>query len=119
MSNKHRCAMLAAAFTAGCSVWRPLPGGGLARPRTEQLYSARVALRDGTAIELDDATISSDSIVGFTGEPRARRAVARREVTAVETLQGDGTKSFAAGGLVTLSFFGALVIWVAVALGGD
>jgi len=110
MSPKHRCATVMVLFTAGCSVWRPLPGAGLATPRSERLEHARIAMRYGTLLELDDARITPDSIIGFGGESRARFAVERREVVSVDARQPDAPKTFLAGAFAGLSL---LALWVA------
>jgi hypothetical protein len=92
--------MLVVLLTAGCAVWRPLPGAGFARSAGERLAHARVSLRDGTELLLDDASVTPDSIVGFGGETRTRFAVARREVVGVEGRETDGARTFAVGALV-------------------
>lgn len=119
MSQRHHCAMLAVVFIAGCSVWRPLPGAGLDRPRNEWLDEARVFLRDGTELELEHATITRDSIIGLGGERRARFAVARRDVARLEARQPDTRKTFVAGGLTALSMLAVWVVAVIVALSGE
>jgi len=67
-------------------------------------------MRDGTRLELDDATITPDSIAGFGGESRTRLAIARRDVAIVEARQPDASKTFFAGGLTSLSL---AVLWIA------
>jgi len=117
MSHRLRWTTLLILFAVGCTVWRPLPGGGLTHPGSQQLHDVRLSLLDGTILELDDATISRDSVTGIMkGEGDRRFAVARREVAGVEALQPDGAKSFAAGGLTVLSILVALYITVAIAM---
>jgi len=114
MSLTRRCAMLLVVFAAGCSVWRPLPGGALAHPVSESLHQARVVLHDGTELQLEDAMITRDSIIGFGGEGRARLAVARGDAASVEARQPDGTRTFVAGGVTALSIL-ALLFAAAIA----
>jgi hypothetical protein len=102
MSPSHRCALLAVVFVAGCAIWRPLPGAGFAAG-SDHLDNARVVLRDGTRTDIDDVTISHDSIIGFRSDSRTRFATARREVTSVDAWRPDGPKSFAAGALMAVS----------------
>jgi hypothetical protein len=117
MLHRHRWTMMLILFAPGCAVWRPLPGGGLAHPGSEQLHAIKLSLRDGTILELDDATVSRDSITGIMkGEGERRFAVARREVAGVDALRPDGAKSFAAGGLTALSILVALYITVVIAM---
>jgi len=97
------CAMLVVVLAAGCSVWRPLPGAGFARPGYERLDEALVSLRDGSEIELEHATVSADSIVGFRADDLTRFAIARREVTKVERRETEGAKTFMVGALVPVA----------------
>src|SRR5258705_198665 len=87
-------AILFLQLAASCSAWHPIPGADLARVGSERLGHANVFLRDGTELDLDDATISSDSIIGFGGDTRARLAVARSDVAGIDMLSTDVTKTF-------------------------
>lgn len=111
--------MLLVVFAAGCSIWRPLPGGALAHPVSESLGQTRVILRNGTEFELEHTMISRDSIIGFGGETRARFAVARREVASVDARQIDAPKTFAAGGFTMLSILAAWIVAVVISLSGE
>ena len=102
-ARRHVCALVLLFLATGCSVWRPLPGAGLAHPESERLGHAKVFLRDGTQLELADATIRLDSIIGFGGDTRARWAVARTEVVGVDASQSDAQRTFVLGALVTVS----------------
>ena len=116
MSQRHRCTLLAVVFIAGCATWRPLPGAGFAGASREHLDQARVVLRDGTNSELEDVTISHDSIIGFYSGSLSRFAVARREVARVDAWQPDGGKSFAAGALLTASVLAAFFVTAIILL---
>ena len=94
---KYRHAMLVVLFAAGCSVWRPLPGAVLARPATDTLDRATVSLRDGRKLELADATITPDSIVGLSRATSARLALARSDIARVETRHTNEFMIFVAG----------------------
>jgi hypothetical protein len=97
----HICAFFLLLATA-CTQWHPLPGANLAQVTSDELGHAKLFLRDGTEIELRDAIVDRDSIVGFGGETRSRFAIARTEVTRVESRQADGTATFLVGGLTPL-----------------
>ena len=92
-------------LAASCSVWRPRPGVGLARPEVEWVGHARALLRDGTVLDLDDATISPDSLVGLGGTARTRFALSRSDVASVQIQRPDGTLTFLAGVLTTLFLY--------------
>jgi hypothetical protein len=98
------CATLAVLLTAGCSLWRPLPGADLSCVGSERLGHAKVFMRDGTELELEEATISPDSISGLGGDTRTRMAVARSEVVSVDTRQTNGPATFLVGGLIPFAF---------------
>jgi len=102
--------MLLVVLATGCSVWRPLPGAGLARPASEPLDHARVFLRDGTEHELVDARVSPDSIIGFRRTGLTRFAVARSLVISVDAPEPDGERTFFLGALVPVSL---AVVYVA------
>jgi hypothetical protein len=97
-------AILLLQFAASCSAWRPLPGVGLARPEGEQLGHARVLLHDGTELDLEDATIRPDSIIGRSGATSTRMAAARSDVERVDTRRTDATTTYFAGASATVLF---------------
>jgi hypothetical protein len=104
---------------ASCSAWHPLPGANLANQQSEPLGHAKVFLRDGTELELRDATIRSDSIIGFGGDAHARLAVTRTDVVRVDALQPDALKTVLAGALLTVSLTFLYVATVVALLYGD
>ncbi|HEX7979350.1 MAG TPA: hypothetical protein VF461_12170 [Gemmatimonadaceae bacterium] len=81
---RHHYAIVLLPLVASCSTLRPVPGVGLAHAEREWIGSARVFLRDGTALELEDATITPDSITGLGGATSTRWAVVRSDVVTVE-----------------------------------
>jgi hypothetical protein len=109
MSPRHRCALLLVILAAGCTRWGPLPGAGLAHPQSEELDRVTVYLRDSTAVELDDAAITPDSIVGLEHGSSTRWAVVRADVARVETQNPDSFVSFASGALAAVVAILALV----------
>jgi hypothetical protein len=76
---------------------RQVPGVGLGRVEQERIGSARVFLRDGTALELEDATITPDSIVGLGGATSTRWAVARSDVVSVDRRRGEPATTLLGG----------------------
>ena len=120
MSLCHRWAMLLVAFTAGCSVWRPLPGGGFAHPASEPLGRVRVVLRDGTLHELVDASVTPDSLMGLRRESLTRFAAERRNIACVEAPEPDGTRTFVAGALVPVvaAFLTLVALYALLATSG-
>jgi len=102
---RHACAAVSLALAASCSVWRPQPGVGLARPATEWVGHARALLRDGTVLDLDDVSISADSIVGLGGATHTRFSLPRSDVASAEVQRTDGSLTFLAGVLATLLLF--------------
>jgi hypothetical protein len=116
---KLRRALLAGVFTTGCAVWRPLPGGGFAGAGSDHLDHARVALHDGTRTQIDDVTISRDSIIGLRRDRLTRFAVARTDATSVEAWQPNAPKSFAAGALFTSSVLAVLFVTLIILFAGE
>jgi hypothetical protein len=113
---------LVVVLTAGCSTWRPLPGAGFARTGGDRLGHARVFLRDRTELELEDATVTQDSIIGFGSKSVRRIAVARRDVIGVDAREMDGQRTFLLGALIPISLAFVYVATVAALLasyGGD
>ena len=114
--------MLLVVLTAGCSVWRPLPGAGIARTGIDQLGHARVSLRGRTELELEDATVTQDSIIGFDSKSLRRVAIARGEVIAVDARETDGRRTFLLGALIPISLafvYVATLFALFAAYGGD
>jgi hypothetical protein len=91
-------------LAASCSTLRPIPGAGLGRAEGEWLGDARVVLRDGTELELEEATIRHDSIAGLGGLTSTRFAVARNDVVRVETRRSANTTTFLLGLVAPVAF---------------
>jgi hypothetical protein len=107
---RYLSAIVLLPLVASCSTLRQVPGVGLAHVEREWIGAARVLLRDGTALELEDATIRPDSIIGRGGATSVRWAVARADVVRVDTRRKEpattilgGVLAGVAGVLLTLS----------------
>ena len=71
--------------TTGCMSWRAVPVRD-DRVAGDASYSrARVVLRDGTTLSLNDVTVRPDSVIGVAGDERTRVAVAQPQVQRIET----------------------------------
>ena len=106
---RRRCAIAPLALALSCSVWRPQPGVGLARPESVWVGRARVSLRDGTVLDLVDATISTDSLVGLGGATRTRFALPRSDLAQVEVRRTERFTTFFAGILATLLLYAVAI----------
>jgi hypothetical protein len=111
-----RVCVIAVILVSACTRWHPLPGASLAESGSERLGHLRLVLRDGTELELRDATLGRDSIVGFGGETHARLAVARAEVTDVDSRQPDDVGTFLVGALTPVLLSSLLLLAVVIAL---
>lgn len=109
--RRARClyAIVLLPLAASCSTWRQVPGVGLARVERERIGPARVFLRDGTALDLEDATISTDSIIGLGGTTSTRWAAARRDVVKVDTRRTEPATTILGGVLA-----GFVTLWVLI-----
>ena len=79
------CGLIVLLNTSGCMSWRavPAPDGRVAADASYP--RARVVLRDGTTLSLDDVTARPDSVIGFAEPERTRVAVAQPQVERIET----------------------------------
>lgn len=59
--------------------------------------------RDGSAVVLNAVQVRDDSVVGFAGAERARRAIARADVARIETRQ-------VSAGRTTLGVIGGVAV---------
>lgn len=87
---------------SACHSWRPAP----AAPDTvgtAPLARARIVKRDGSAVVLNAVQVRDDSVVGFAGAERARRAIARADVARIETRQ-------VSAGRTTLGVIGGVAV---------
>lgn len=94
---RQLCALALLQLATSCSALLPVPGAGLSPAQSERVDHARVFLHDGTELQLADATITPDSIVGFGGATSTRLAVARSDVATVDTRRPEPFTTFVAG----------------------
>jgi hypothetical protein len=111
-----RVSVIVLVVVSACTRWHPLPGASMAETGSERLGHVRLVLRHGTELELRDATLGRDSIVGFGGETHARFAIARAEVTDVDSRQTDDVGTFLVGALTPVLLSWLLVLAAAIAL---
>lgn len=102
---------------AGCRTWRAVPApsdpsGAVAPPASYP--RVRVVMRDSTQLELRDATVRADSVVGLVGGER--RAIARADVARIEArkVSAGRTVGLVGGSLVLVYVTAALIVLAAV-----
>jgi hypothetical protein len=66
-----------------CMTWRPGRGTLDQQAGAEPIRNARLTLRNGTEISLHDVSVRSDSVVGFAGGARERRAFPTANVVSI------------------------------------
>src|SRR6476646_9131362 len=91
-------------LAASCSSLRPVPGAGLGRVEGEWLGHARVVLRDGTELSLEEATIRPESVIGRSSSTSTRWAVPRSDVVRVDTRRTPNTTTFLLGLVAPVAF---------------
>ena len=107
---RFACGIVALLNTTGCMTWRAVPArdGRVAGDAT--FPRARVVLRDGTTLPLDDVTVRPDSVIGFAGEERTRVAFARPQVERIETRGVSAGRTIGlVGGVLAVLALAALV----------
>ncbi|HKP14648.1 MAG TPA: hypothetical protein VJT85_01220 [Gemmatimonadaceae bacterium] len=82
---RFACGLVALLNTTGCMSWRAVPARDAQIPGDASYRRARVVLRDGTTLSLNDVTVRPDSLIGFAGDERTRVAVAQPQVERIET----------------------------------
>lgn len=101
---------------AGCRTWRAVPADGATPARLAERLDGRrdvrATLADGRVVELRDARLVGDSIVGLTGAPSARGAVAVRDVAHLDeqVVSRGRTTGLALGSTLVLVVLGTVVI---------
>jgi hypothetical protein len=104
--RKHLFPALTLLVGAACHTWRaapPVPDTA----STASLARARIVKRDSSTIELSEVQVRADSVVGFVGAERARRAIAREDVARIETRQ-------VSSGRTTLGVIGGVALLLLV-----
>lgn len=114
LPRRALCAVLLLTQLTACMTWRPLR-----EPREQQagekpIRDARLTLRNGTEISLHDVTVRSDSVIGFAGDARERRAFPSADVASIaQRKMSVARSSILVVGAATLTF----LILVAAAMG--
>jgi hypothetical protein len=90
-SRASLCRTVCAAFVltqlAACMTWRPVPATSDQPADTEAIARARLRLRSGAELSLRDVRVRNDSVVGYAGDPRERRAFPVTDVASIERRQ--------------------------------
>jgi hypothetical protein len=81
------CVALFLTQLTACMTWRPVPATPDPQAGTEPIARARLRLRSGAELSLRDVSVRSDSALGYTGNPRERRAVPMADVASIERRQ--------------------------------
>ena len=101
-SSLRRATCLALLLTqlTACMTWRPVPGTLDQQAGVEPISSARLRLRSGAELVLRDATVRSDSVIGYTEGPRDRRALSVADVASIDrrSLSAGRTAGVVVGG---------------------
>jgi len=82
--------------------WRPVPGRPDQQVGVEPISHARLTFRNGAELPLRDVTVRADSVIGYSDNPRERRAlpvsdiasIHRRQFSAVRTTMAVGATAF-------------------------
>ena len=91
MPRRILAAVLPVVILAACHAWHPVPEDTIAAGRPQPFARLLVVTRDGYELQLRDATIRADSIVGTAGDstPPRRLAIAHDNVVRVESQEAD------------------------------
>lgn len=84
--RRSLCVLLLLPQLIGCYTYRP---GGTPQQQVvgESLGQARLSFRNGTHRALHDVTVRTDSVIGFAGNLRERRAMPVADVVFIERQQ--------------------------------
>ncbi len=119
LARRALCAALLLTQLTACMTWRPVPGALEQQARAEPISQARLVLRSGAELPLRDVTVRADSVIGYAGDARERRAVPVADVASIDHRQLSPVRTAAAvGGTAVVAF--VVVLGVAIGqLGGD
>ena len=94
------CVGLLLTQLTACMTWRPVPGTLEQQAGAEPISLARLRLRSGAELVLRDATVRSDSVIGYTESPRERRALPVADVASIDrhSLSAGRTAGVVVGG---------------------
>lgn len=96
-----------------CHTWRPVPEPVSQQASNEHIPQARLTLRSYAQLTLSDVTVRADSVIGFFGDTRERRAVPVADVTSIERRQVSAGRT---AGVVVGSAALAFVVMLGVAI---
>jgi len=85
--RRATCAALLLTQLTACMTWRPVPGTLDQQAGAEPISRGRLRLRSGAELSLRDVAVRGDSVIGYAGSPRERRALAVADVASVERRQ--------------------------------
>lgn len=107
--RRAAAAALLLASVPACSTTRTLAPP---RPGAAPTGSVDVVLTDGRRLQLTGVTSTADSLVGETGRPPGRRAVALRDVARVErrAISAGRTAALAAAIALGVAVVGAVIL---------
>lgn len=112
--RRSLCAVLLLSQLTACMTWRPARGALDQQAGSEPIRNARLTLRNGTEISLHDVTVRSDSVIGFAGDARERRAFPTPDVVSIAQRElSVGRSSIVVVGAVAIAF----LVMVGAAIG--
>ena len=114
LPRRALCAVLLLSQLTACMTWRPARGALNQQTGSEPIRNARLSLRNGTEISLHDVTVRSDSVIGFAGDARERRAFPTPDVASIAQRElSVGRSSIVVVGAVAIAF----LVMVGAAIG--
>ena len=114
LPRRALCAVLLLSQLTACMTWRPARGALNQQTGSEPIRNARLSLRNGTEISLHDVTVRSDSVIGFAGDARERRAFPSPDVASIAQRElSVGRSSIVVVGAVAIAF----LVMVGAAIG--
>ena len=114
---RRRGVLLLLTLTAACHTWRPV-GPIDQSVSNKPIPQARLTLRNGAQLALSDVTVRSDSVIGFFGDARERRAVPAADVNSIDQREVSAGRSTATVIGVGAAAFAALIVVALFAAGG-
>jgi hypothetical protein len=107
--RRATCAALLLTQLGACMTWRPVPGTAGQQAAAEPISRARIRLRNGTELSLRDVDVRSDSVTGYSGSPRERRALSAGDVASIDRrqLSVGRTAALALGAAAAITFVAA------------
>jgi hypothetical protein len=114
LPRRSLCAVLLLSQLIACMTWRPARGALDRQAGSEPIRNARLTLRNGTQISLHDVSVRSDSVIGFAGDARERRAFPTPDVVSIAQRElSVGRSSIVVVGAVVIAF----LVMVGAAIG--